>query len=154
MAQAMAVGLAFVGAILLVSLVFLATGRGGDADAIWVFPVWVLLFVSLIWRSANLRQSLARGMAILGFEMLALPLAWLAYEATPSVDVAGTGPGQALSVLVVGLVASSALFGGSVLAFRRSGVSVVRRAVLGLAVVGVLAEAGYAIFLWVSLLRG
>ncbi|MDP2662240.1 MAG: hypothetical protein Q8R28_16060 [Dehalococcoidia bacterium] len=157
MAQVIAVGLGFVGAILLVSIVFLATGRGGDADTIWVFPVWVVLFVFLIWRSADQRQALARGLAVLGFEMLALPVAWLIYERPPSLAAGDAGLGQALSILALGLVAAAALFSGSFLAFRRAGgagLTTVQRAVLALAMMSFAAEALYAILLWVGLLKG
>ncbi|MDO8690763.1 MAG: hypothetical protein Q7R39_12265, partial [Dehalococcoidia bacterium] len=139
MAQVMAVGLAFVGAILLASIVFLATGRGGDADAIWVFPIWLLLFVFLIWRSAGQRQALARGLAVLGFEMLALPVAWLIYEGPPSLAAGDPGLGQALSILAFGLLPAAALLGGSSLAFAKgggAGVTTLRRTVLALGALG------------------
>lgn len=152
----MAVGFSFVGALFLAALIFLATERGSETDALWVFPMWVALFVLLIWRVASRPQGLARGLALLGAEFLALPPAWLLYQGLP--DLTGSDPrlGQTLSVMGLGLIGAAVLLGASFLTFRRlrTPASPGRLVLMALAALVFAVELVYAVALGVSLLRG
>ncbi|MDP2726302.1 MAG: hypothetical protein Q8P59_02060, partial [Dehalococcoidia bacterium] len=111
MVQVTGVGMGLLNALFLAAVVSLATGRGGETEALWIFPAWALIFIVLIWRATNWRQTLARGLAFLGAEFLAIPLAWLAYQGTPSLSSADPRLSQTLSVLAMGLsVAALLLF--------------------------------------------
>ncbi len=157
MIQATAVGFAFFGALLLVGIVFLATRRGSESEAIWVFPVWAVLFVLMIWNISSLPQVLARGLALWGAEFLALPPAWLIYQGLPSLTAADPRLQQTVPVMGFGLIPAAALLTASFLIARRSG-SPLRtaggRTLPTLAAAVFAVEAVYGIVLGVSLLRG
>jgi hypothetical protein len=109
MVQVSGVGLGFVATLFLAGLFFLATGRGSDTDALAVFPLWGVIFVSLIWRATGWRQPVGRGLALLAAEFLALPLAWLLYQGLPSLSSADPRVRQTLSVLALSLAPTVAL---------------------------------------------
>lgn len=107
--QVAGVGFGFAGSLLLAGIVFLATDRGSETETLWTFPLWAILFLALVWRATNWRQPVARGLALLGAEFLALPLAWLLYQGPPLLSSADPRVSQTLSALALGLAASTAL---------------------------------------------
>ncbi len=156
MVQFIAVGFGFVGALLLATDVFLATGRGNEAETIWVFPIWAVLFVVLIWGISDRRRALARGLALWCVEFLALPPAWLLYQGLPALSAADPRLQQTVSVMALGLLPAAALLTGSFLVSRRAGepATGARRVLAALAAVVFAVEAGYGLLLLVNLLRG
>ena len=157
MIQATAVGFAFFGALLLVGIVFLATGRGSESETIWVFPVWVVLFVVLIWNVSSWPQALARGLALWGAECLGLPPAWLIYQGLPALTAADPRLQETLSVMGFALIPAAALFTASFVVRRRAGIQLwtpAGRALATLAAAVFVVEVVYGILLGVSLLRG
>ena len=108
MVQVTGVGMGLLGALFLVGVVFLATGRGSETEALWVFPAWAAIFVYLIWGAIAWRQVMARGFALLGAEFLALPPAWLLYQGLPSLSASDPRLPQTLSVLALGLGVAAA----------------------------------------------
>lgn len=113
MVQVAGVGLGFVASLLLAGIFFLATGRGSDTETLWVFPLWALMFTTLIWRATSWRQPVARGLALVGAEFLALPLAWILYRGLPSLSGADPLLRQMLSVLALGLISATGLLAAS-----------------------------------------
>lgn len=157
MAQVAAVGMAFVDAIMLTSLLFLATGQGTEEQTIWVFPLWIVLFVILIWEARSWYETLARGLAILGTELLALPLAWLGYRGMPALSATDPRLAQAIGILGPSLVAAAITVAASIWLWRKAAAPVARtgrRVLLGLIGLVFLGELGYWTVLWASLVFG
>lgn len=156
MVQFIAVGFSFVGALLLATDIFLATGRGSEADTIWVFPLWAVLFVVCIWGISDRRQALARGLALWGAELLGLVPAWLLLRGLTPSSASDHLLRETLSVMALGLIPAAALLSGSFLISRRAGepASGARRVLVALAAVAWAVEAAYGVLLLVSLLQG
>lgn len=156
LAQVTGVGLGFAAALLLAGLFFLATGRGSETDALAVFPLWGIIFVSLIWRATGWRQPVGRGLALLAVEFLVLPLAWLFFQGLPSISERDTRVPQTLSVLAMGVGTAAVLLAGSLFVSRRSGgitPGPKRRILLTVVFVAFIGEVFYGITLLAVSLR-